>query len=169
MFGTANQDYEASYLQVDDSFHIGRLRLIANFSQEVFSKSSPYQSKIIPFKEAPPLKLTVGTPGLLDSLYFEQDMSTEEPLSPGWVEIRITHVGLNFKDLLLALGRENGTTFGNECAGVISRTGGDTLFKIGDRVCVFSPTAFSTYTRAKAEHVARVPDEVSLSHAAAVP
>lgn len=168
-FEAANKDYEASYLQVDDSFHIGRLKPIENFSQTVFNKSSPYQSKIIPFKDAPPLRLAVGTPGLLDSLYFEQDISTEEPLSPDSVEIRVTDVGLNFKDLLLALGRENGTTFGNECAGVISRTGDDSLFKVGDRVCVFSPTAFSTYIRAKAEHVARIPDNVPLSHAAAVP
>ncbi|ESZ91648.1 putative polyketide synthase [Sclerotinia borealis F-4128] len=168
-FGTTNQEYEASYLQVDGGIHIGRLRPMANLSRTVFNKSSTYQSKVLPFGEAPPLRLAVETPGLLDSLYFDQDVLAEEPLSPGWVEIRVIAVGLNFKDLLLALGRENGTTFGNECAGVIHRTGGDTPFKIGDRVCVFSPTAFSTYTRVKAEYVARVPDEVSLSHAAAVP
>lgn len=168
-FGTTNQDYEASYLQVDGVLHIGRLRPMAGLSQTLFNKWSPYQSKVLTFGGAPPLRLAVGTPGLLDSLYFDQDMLAEEPLSPGWVEIRVIAVGLNFKDLLLALGRENGTTFGNECAGVIHRTGGDTPFEIGDRVCVLSPTAFSTYTRAKAEHVARVPDEVPLSHAAAVP
>jgi NADPH:quinone reductase-like Zn-dependent oxidoreductase/SAM-dependent methyltransferase len=168
-FETANKDYETSYVQVDDNFHIERLKPMADLAQTVFKKSSPYHSKVIPFKEAPPLRLAVGTPGLLDSLYFEQDISVEEPLSPGLVEIQVTDVGLNFKDLLLALGRENGTTFGNECAGVISRIGKDTPFKVGDRVCVFSPTAFSTYVRARAEHVARVPDQVSLSHAAAVP
>lgn len=168
-FATTNQDYEVSYRQMNGVLHIGRLRPTENLSQTVFDKSSPYQSKVLPFGEAPPLRLAVGTPGLLDSLYFDQDVSAEEPLLPGWVEIRVIAVGLNFKDLLLALGRENGTTFGNECAGVIHRTGGDTPFKVGDRVCVFSPTAFSTFTRAKAEHVARVPDEVSLSHAAAVP
>lgn len=168
-FGKTKQDYEASYLQVDGQLHLGRLKPMAKLSQTVFDKSLKHQSKVLPFSEAPPLRLAVGTPGLLDSLYFDQDVSAEEPLLPGWVEIRVTAVGLNFKDLLLALGRENGTTFGNECAGVIHRTGGDTNFKLGDRVCVFSPTAFSTYTRAKAEHVAKVPDTVSLPHAAAVP
>ncbi|KAK7937187.1 uncharacterized protein PG986_014055 [Apiospora aurea] len=168
-FGTTNQDYEGSYRQVDGNLQIGRLRPNANLSQTIFSKLSPYQSKVLPFEEAPPLRLAVGTPGLLDSLYFDQDLPAEEPLSPGWVEIRVLAVGLNFKDLLLALGRENGTTFGNECAGVVHRTGGGTSFEIGDRVCIFSPTAFSTYTRVKAEHVARVPDGLSLEHAAGVP
>lgn len=78
-------------------------------------------------------------------------------------------VCLNFKDLLFALGRENGTTFGNERAGVIHRAGEMTDFRLGERVCVLSATAFSTYTRIKAMNVARVPDNVSLAHAAAVP
>ncbi|KAK7908914.1 hypothetical protein PG985_014792, partial [Apiospora marii] len=168
-FGTTNQDYETSYLQVDGNLHIGRLRPMANFSQIISSKSSPYQARSLPIREAPPLRLKIETPGLIDSLYFDHDLSAEEPLAPGWVEIRVVAVGLNFKDLLLALGRENGTTFGNECAGVVRRTGSNTPFQIGDRVCVFSSTAFSTYTRARAENIARVPDDVSLAHAAAVP
>ncbi|TGJ78460.1 hypothetical protein E0Z10_g10307, partial [Xylaria hypoxylon] len=168
-FGTTNQDYESSYLQTDDGLCIGRLTPLADISQTVFERSVPYQFKVLPFGEAPPLRLAIGTPGVLDTLYFDEDGSTGESLSPGWVEIRVVAVGLNFKDLLLALGKENGTTFGIECAGVIHRTAGNTPFNIGDRVCLMSPTAFSTFTRARAEHVARVPDQISLQHAAGVP
>ncbi|KAI3317739.1 ketoacyl-synt-domain-containing protein [Xylariaceae sp. AK1471] len=168
-FGTTNQDYESSYLQTDDGLCIGRLTPLADISQTVFERSVPYQSKVLPFGEAPPLRLAIETPGCLDTLYFDEDGSAGESLSPGWVEIRVVAVGLNFKDLLLALGRENGTTFGIECAGVIHRTASNTPFKIGDRVCLVSPTAFSTFTRARAEHVARVPDQISLEHAAGVP
>ncbi|KAI8628591.1 hypothetical protein F5Y19DRAFT_485419 [Xylariaceae sp. FL1651] len=95
----------------------------------VFEKSVPYHSKVLPFGEAPPLRLAIGTPGSLDTLYFDEDMSTGEPVSQL----------------------------------------GNTPFKIGDRVCLMSPAAFSTFTRAKAEHVAKVPDEISLQHAAGVP
>ncbi|KAH9900372.1 ketoacyl-synt-domain-containing protein [Xylariomycetidae sp. FL2044] len=168
-FASTKQDYEASYVEKDGVLHIGRLTPVPSLSQDLYNRSLPYQSKVLPFGEAPPLRLKVGTPGLLDSLYFDTDMSVQDPLPPDSVEIRVTAVGLNFKDLLLALGRENGTTFGNECAGVIHRAGSDTDFQVGDRVCVFSATAFSTYTRAKAAHVSRVPDDVSLPHAAAVP
>ena len=169
-FGTTNQHYEASYLQVNDVLHIGRLKPETDLSKTIFDKASPsHQSNLLSLREAPPLRLAVGTPGLLDSLYFYEDVSVEEPLPPGWVEIQVVAVGLNFKDLLLALGRENGTTFGNECAGVIHRVGAGTTFQIGERVCVFSPTAFSTYTRVEADKVAKVPDSISLAHAAAVP
>ncbi|RWA12367.1 hypothetical protein EKO27_g2745 [Xylaria grammica] len=168
-FGTTNQDYESSYLQTDDGLCIGRLTPLAGMSQTVFERSVPYQSKVLPFGEAPPLRLAIGTPGCLDTLYFDEDGSTGESLAPGWVEIRVVAVGLNFKDLLLALGKENGTTFGIECAGIIHRTAGNTPLKIGDRVCLMSPTAFSTFTRARAEHVAKIPDQISLQHAAGVP
>ncbi|XXG96268.1 hypothetical protein Hte_002549 [Hypoxylon texense] len=168
-FGTKDQSYESSYLQVDDGFRIGRLRPMANLSETIFDESSPYQSKLLSLSEAPALRLAIATPGLLDTLYFHEDISVEEPLPPGWVEIRVVAVGLNFKDLLLALGRENGTTFGNECAGVVHRVGAGATFQIGERVCTFSPTAFSTYTRVEADKVARVPESISLAHAAAVP
>ncbi|KAJ3572508.1 hypothetical protein NPX13_g5029 [Xylaria arbuscula] len=168
-FGSTNQDYESSYLQTEDGLCVARLTPLVELSQTVNERSVPYQSKILPFGKAPPLRLAIGTPGLLDTLYFDEDGSTREPLSPGWVEVRVIAAGLNFKDLLLALGRENGTTFGIECAGVIHRTAGNTPFKVGDRVCLVSPTAFSTFTRVRAEHVARVPDEISLPHAAGIP
>ncbi|KAK6958415.1 hypothetical protein Daesc_001215 [Daldinia eschscholtzii] len=168
-FSATSREYETSYMQVGNELHIGRIQPLKDTSQNIFDKSLPYQSKILPFGKAPPLRMAIRTPGLLDSLYFAEDTSVEEPLAPGWVEIRVGAVGLNFKDLLLALGRENGTTFGNECAGVIHRTGRNTDFKVGERVCVFSSTAFSTFTRVKAEHVARIPDGISIVHAAAVP
>ncbi|KAI1480108.1 hypothetical protein F4774DRAFT_425201 [Daldinia eschscholtzii] len=168
-FSATSREYETSYMQVGNELHIGRIQPLKDISQNIFDKSLPYQSKILPFGKAPPLRMAIRTPGLLDSLYFAEDTSVEEPLAPGWVEIRVGAVGLNFKDLLLALGRENGTTFGNECAGVVHRTGLNTNFKIGERVCVFSSTAFSTFTRVKAEHVARIPDSISTVHAAAVP
>ncbi|KAI1804894.1 hypothetical protein F4811DRAFT_570659 [Daldinia bambusicola] len=168
-FGATSRDYEMSYMQVGNELHIGRIQPLKDLSQDIFDKSLPYQSKVLPFGQAPPLRMTVRTPGLLDTLYFVEDTLVEEPLAPGWVEIRVGAVGLNFKDLLLALGRENGTTFGNECAGVVHRTGPNSDFKIGERVCTFSATAFSTFTRAKAENLARIPDNISIAHAAAVP
>ncbi|KAI1467710.1 KR domain-containing protein [Daldinia caldariorum] len=168
-FRTTSQDYEMSYMQVGNELHIGRIQPLKDLSQNIFDKSLPYQSKVLPFGQAPPLRMTVRTPGLLDTLYFVEDTLVEEPLAPGWVEIRVGAVGLNFKDLLLALGRESGTTFGNECAGVVHRTGPNTDFKIGERVCTSSATAYSTFTRVEAKCLARIPDNISIAQAAAVP
>jgi NADPH:quinone reductase-like Zn-dependent oxidoreductase len=167
-FSCMNQVYESAYYKKDGQLHIGRVVISKHISQELALRSSPLTSKTQPLRTAPPLRLAVETPGLIDSLHFQEDYAAAEPLGPQEVEIKVSHIGLNFKDLLVALGRENGKTFGNECAGIVSRTGSSN-FKPGERVCVFSPTAFSTYTRISEDSVARVPDNVSLAHAAAVP
>ncbi|CAO2654476.1 Nn.00g112090.m01.CDS01 [Neocucurbitaria sp. VM-36] len=168
-FDSVDQVYESSYLKQNGELCIGRVVVSSDMSQGLLQRSLPYQSKMQAFAESPPLRLAIETPGLLDSICFEEDSIFEQSLGPNDIEIKVSHVGLNFKDLLLALGRENGKSFGNECAGIVSRAGSSTSFKAGDRVCAFSPTAFSTYTRVPDRSVARVPDEVSLEHAAAVP
>lgn len=77
--------------------------------------------------------------------------------------------GLNFKDMLAALGRVNVASYGNECAGIIFRVGSSVSeLKVGDRVCAFHLTAFNTYVRAKEICVAKVPDGIQLSHAASI-
>lgn len=131
-------------------------------------RSSPLSSQLRSLQMSPTLRLAVETPGLLDSLYFEEDCSTREPLEPHEVEIKTSHVRLNFKDLLLALGRENGKTFDNEFAGVVYRVGALAEFSPGDRVCRFSPTAFWTYTRVADSSLAHVPLNIPVTHTAAV-
>jgi acyl transferase domain-containing protein/NADPH:quinone reductase-like Zn-dependent oxidoreductase len=166
---STSHGYEVAYRKVGGHFQISRLTVAKDTTQLMAAKAVPFQSKIQPFGAGPPLRMAIETPGLLDSLHFVEDQSVAEPLAPDEVEIKVAMVGLNFKDLLLALGRENGTTFGNECAGIISRAGAATSFTPGDRVCTFTATAFSSLTRVKAERVARIPDSITLAHAAAVP
>jgi acyl transferase domain-containing protein/NADPH:quinone reductase-like Zn-dependent oxidoreductase len=166
---STSQGYEIAYRKIDGQFYIGRLNAAKDISRVIAENATGVQSKIQPFGAGPPLRMTVETPGLLDSLHFVEDESTAEPLAPDEVEIKVAMVGLNFKDLLLALGRENGKTFGNECAGTISRAGSDTAFSPGDRVCTFTATAFSSFVRVPAHSVARVPESITLAQAAAVP
>ncbi|KAH8730005.1 hypothetical protein GQ44DRAFT_673662 [Phaeosphaeriaceae sp. PMI808] len=168
-FTSTRQEYEPSYFRRNGLLSIERIMPSIETSQELLRKVTPYQAETKAIDCAPPLRLAVETPGLLDSLYFEEDELAAQALGPLDVEVKVSHIGLNFKDLLLALGRENGKTFGNECAGIVSRVGSSTKLKPGDRVCAFSPTAFSTYTRLVEDSVARVPDQISLAHAAAVP
>jgi hypothetical protein len=113
-FSSANQEYESEYVKKNGHFHIGRILESKRMTQELARRSSPYQIKTRKWAAVPPLQMTVETPGLLYSLHFVEDTSMQEALRPTEVEIEVTHVGLNFKDLLLALGRENGRTFGNE-------------------------------------------------------
>ncbi|KAK0712602.1 hypothetical protein B0T26DRAFT_650534 [Lasiosphaeria miniovina] len=58
------------------------------------------------WRDAPSaLKLDVSAPGTLDSLQFVEDSEHENELGPQEVEIEAKPWGLNFRDVLIALGR----------------------------------------------------------------
>jgi acyl transferase domain-containing protein/NADPH:quinone reductase-like Zn-dependent oxidoreductase len=169
-FSSTDHAYESEYKQANGQFLISRLIEAKEATEEVIEKSLPVISKKMVLKDCPPLRMWVGTPGLLDTLQFVEDTDYYDGVGPDEVEIKVDLIGLNFKDLLLALGRIEGTTFGHECAGTVSRVGPNvTDLKPGERVCAFSPTAFSTYSRVPRGYVSRVPDALSLEHAVCIP
>ncbi|KAH7398510.1 hypothetical protein BKA66DRAFT_605570 [Pyrenochaeta sp. MPI-SDFR-AT-0127] len=169
-FSSISHDYEPEYRQKHGQFHVGRMIKSHEVTEKVLEKSVPFVSKKLALKDCPPLRMWVSTPGLLDTLHFIEDTEYYNDLGPNEVEVRVDVIGLNFKDLLLALGRIEGTTFGHECAGIVSRVGSSiTDMQPGDRVCAVSPTAFSTYSRVPRDLVARVPDALSLEHAVCIP
>ena len=64
-----------------------------------------------------PIKLTTASPGLLDKLEFVTDPVHDEPLTETQVEIEIKAVGLNFRDLMIAMGEHMAYSLGSEAAG----------------------------------------------------
>jgi hypothetical protein len=86
--------------------------------------------------------LAIGTPGLLQTLQW-----TSQPLSgpaPDEAHIRMTAVGLNFKDVMIAMGiivgdsvTNGSSNFGLEGTGYITKIGSNvTNVAVGDRVMV---------------------------------
>ncbi|CAG8974817.1 hypothetical protein HYALB_00000431 [Hymenoscyphus albidus] len=63
------------------------------------------------------------------------------------VEIAVKAVGVNFRDILIALGQLPEHTLGSECAGIVTRVGDAVKgqFKIGDRVVCAMKGAYRTY------------------------
>ncbi|KAF7592119.1 hypothetical protein BBP40_000667 [Aspergillus hancockii] len=117
-----------------------------------------------------PLRLTTGQSRMLDELYFTDDISGDQPLPKGFVEIQVSHAGLNFKDVLMAMGQLHGEQLGQECSGLITRVGaGVTEFRVGDRVFAVSPASLSTYTRCPAACALKIPESMSLEIAASIP
>lgn len=68
-------------------------------------------------KAGRPLKLATASPGQLDKLEWVTDPIYAEPLSETQVEIEIKAVGLNFRDLMIAMGEHMAYSLGNEAAG----------------------------------------------------
>ncbi|MFT7584177.1 MAG: NADPH:quinone reductase-like Zn-dependent oxidoreductase/NAD(P)-dependent dehydrogenase (short-subunit alcohol dehydrogenase family)/ubiquinone, partial [Cellvibrionaceae bacterium] len=113
----------------------------------------------------------IGTPGLLDTLYFEA--ATRQAPAAGEVEIEIVAAGLNFIEVLFALGMlpdPGDARFGLECAGRISRVGaGVTQFAIGDEVMAFASGCFARFATVPTKIVAHKPAGVTLAEAATIP
>jgi phthiocerol/phenolphthiocerol synthesis type-I polyketide synthase C len=100
-------------------------------------------------------------------------------LGPGEVEIDVHAAGLNFRDMMWAVGLLPeealidgfaGPTFGLECAGIVRAVGpGVEGVAVGDRVAAFAPAALSTRVVTLADAVAPIPPEIGFAAAATLP
>ena len=121
-----------------------------------------------------PVKLSTSAPGMLDKLEFVTDSIYIEPLSENLVEIEIKAVGLNFRDVMIAMGEHMAYSLGNEAAGIVTRVGSQVPDLCpGDRVvymCGFeSVGCFHTYGRVQWQNVVKIPDSLSYEIAAGLP
>jgi acyl transferase domain-containing protein/NADPH:quinone reductase-like Zn-dependent oxidoreductase/acyl carrier protein len=123
--------------------------------------------------------LTLGSrhPGGLDSLGW--GIGAVQPVGAGQIEIDVHAAGLNFRDMMWAMGLLPeealidgfaGPTFGLECAGVVRSLGsGVEGLAVGDRVMGFAPASLSTRVVTMADAVAPIPPETSFASAATIP
>ncbi|EKG12367.1 Beta-ketoacyl synthase [Macrophomina phaseolina MS6] len=117
-----------------------------------------------------PLKLTIKTPGLLDTFRWEEDEQYYAPLPEDWVEIEVKAVGLNFKDVLVAMGNLNEQKLGVDVSGVVTRVGANVKgLKPGNRVCTSSCDTFATYVRFPVQGAIPMPEGMSFEDAASLP
>ena len=125
---------------------------------------------------AVPFRLDFLPQGGLDSLHL-RSIERREP-GPGEVEIEVFAAGLNFRDVLWAMGMLpeeavekgfSGPTIGMECAGVISRVGSNVHLKTGDRVIAFASSCFSSHVTTDAASVAQISESIDFEEAATIP
>ncbi|KAI0130517.1 polyketide synthase [Xylariales sp. AK1849] len=114
------------------------------------------------------LKMAVGTTGALDTLYFHDEELND--LGDDEVEIKVHATGMNFKDVVIAMGQLPSPYIGIECAGLVSRIGTSVHgLSVGDRVCAMSEGAYSTFARCPATSAAKIPSSMSFEIAASIP
>ena len=118
-------------------------------------------------------QLAIAVPGDLSTLGF-YPCSRPTP-QPGEVEIEVKATGVNFKEVLLALGLipglgEDSLRFGLECAGTIAAIGeGVTEWQVGDAVMGFGTSCYNRFITAPAEFIAAKPDRLTWEEAATIP
>ncbi len=115
------------------------------------------------------VELVVTNPGILDNL--ELHPLTRKTPQAGEIEVQVLASGLNFRDVLNALGMYPGIApLGNECSGVIVGLGeGVTGFSIGDEVIALGSGTFKSYVTTTADQVFRKPVNLSFAEAVSVP
>ncbi|KAG8157863.1 hypothetical protein KVR01_012135 [Diaporthe batatas] len=168
----SSETCELEYVEREGALMINRVYPSDQLNREVHTKTRTLLTdrKI---EESPPLALKVPNPGLLDSLRWEADSLGARPENIGddELEIEVQAIGVNFRDLLVVLGKFNASTVGCECAGVVTRVGARsaTRFQPGDRVCAGVLGCARTLVRCHMDLAVKVPPYLSVEEAAALP
>jgi NADPH:quinone reductase-like Zn-dependent oxidoreductase/short-subunit dehydrogenase/acyl carrier protein len=123
-------------------------------------------------------KLGFSAPGLLRNLHW-QPCTLEAPLDAHEIRVEVDYTGLNFRDVMYALGMladealENGFSgpgLGLEFSGRILEVGRAVQrWSPGDRVMGFAPSSFATQLRTLETAVSAVPEGLGMDAAAALP
>lgn len=114
------------------------------------------------------LKLTIRSPGLLDTLVFQ-----DEPLpalGADEVEIDVRACGVNFRDIMICSGQLSDSSLGLECAGVVSKVGAQVShLRVGQRVTAWTYGNYRRFLNNPACMVQPIPDDMGFAEAAAIP
>jgi NADPH:quinone reductase-like Zn-dependent oxidoreductase len=171
---TPSEEIESEYMEKDGKLHINRVVEANDLNDKIHSKVAPQKAELQRLQKTPEvaLKLTISSPGLLDTLQFVDDRSVERELLVEQVEIEVKAIGVNFKDIMIAMGQLPANSLGLECSGIITRVGDEVIksqLKPGDRVCCVAEGAYKTLARTHAAAVSKIPNDMSFSLAAAIP
>ncbi|WP_420631800.1 SDR family NAD(P)-dependent oxidoreductase [Candidatus Leptofilum sp.] len=136
-------------------------RLVPHFAKETAENS------LLELPESKMYRLESKEPGTFDGLNLEP-MTRRTPARDE-VEIEIRATGLNFRDVLIALGRFE-DVIGRECSGVVVACGEDVSnVQVGDEVMAIAAESFASYVTIKSHYVVPKPRHLSFAEAATVP
>ncbi|KAL8327015.1 hypothetical protein RB597_003374 [Gaeumannomyces tritici] len=144
---------EVEFASRNGIVYIPRTESLADVDANLHRHEAQGEPKLVPLKGyGHPLKLTIKTPGLLD---------TFRPARHA--------VGFNFKDVLVALGNLPEFALGMHASGVVKRLGKASAFKPGDRVITSTRDAFATMLQFPAKGAIIISDRMSFEEAASMP
>jgi NADPH:quinone reductase-like Zn-dependent oxidoreductase len=169
--GADSRELEYEYAERNGVLMIPRLLKDKELTDFIPISADDPKPEIQPFRQpGRPLRMHVGTPGLLDSMYFIDDDRLNEELPPDWLQIEIKATGINFKDVMMALGQITVKDLGIEASGIVTALGKDiTQFQLGDRVLSYGTGLFSTDYRGPARIFHKIPNHLSFETAASIP
>ncbi|WP_239382269.1 SDR family NAD(P)-dependent oxidoreductase, partial [Frankia sp. CIT1] len=126
---------------------------------------------LIPPLDTPSWRLDVTTPGTFDTLALVPHPEADQPLARGQIRLTTRAAGVNFRDVLIALGVYPGEArIGAEGAGVVVDVGPDvTGFAPGDRVMGLLPGMLGSSAVVDHRLLVHIPAGWSFTQAATAP
>ena len=167
-----NGNTMSDYVQRADLIYTSRVRDAKTLNDQIWSRLKRPVPDMLPLvsENLRTLTLTIASPGLLNTLCFVDDTDSSLPLGPSEVLIQVKATGVNFKDIMVAMGQLPEKVLGQECSGIIHSLGSNVHdLKAGDRVCCLVGGAYKTYVRCHISAVSKIPDNYSFTRAAALP
>lgn len=150
----------------DDSISVERLSPLS-VDEQVVSETR----KVL--VEDSPFEVVTEEPGLLTNLKIRK--KSFPALGKHEVRVEVKAIGINFMNLMSALGiypgKENGfATLGIECAGVVATVGDEvTHLNVGDRVFGMAYHTMASHIHVDAALMQVIPDNLSFEEAATIP
>ncbi|MCA9008272.1 MAG: thioester reductase domain-containing protein [Planctomycetaceae bacterium] len=147
---------------------VNRMRSISDTDLQVRSHLSAGTGR-----RSVPFRLQTSKPGILTRLSLNETHRTEP--QPDEIEVRILAGGINFRDLMKAMGMYPGNPvdllwFGDDFSGVVERVGCNvTDLAPGDRVAGIAPYCFRSFVTIHRRMVFRLPEAMSFTDAATLP
>jgi NADPH:quinone reductase-like Zn-dependent oxidoreductase len=114
-------------------------------------------------------------PGLMDTIAFDDDpsaVSATSDLSPDMVEVEPRAYGVNFRDVMVAMGQLHERVMGLECSGIIKRLGTEAAkrgYAVGDKVFCLLRGPFGSCVRVEWTSIAHMPEGLNFEDAASLP
>ena len=173
-FTPASSSMDFEYALRGDSIMIPRVREDCEKTEVLALDEKTVTSELQPFcQPGCERRLEVAIPGMLDSLTFTDNLEAYEVLPDGFIEIEPRAFGLNFRDVMVAMGQLQTKVMGFECSGVVTRVGPnvptETGLVVGDRVCSLLRGHWANHTRIHWTSVAKIPQTMSFEVAASIP
>ena len=152
-----------------ESLHRSDARIALRAKQRWVPRLQPYFESDVASVDAP-IGVVLTRRGTFDGVDLLP--RARQLLRADEVRLKILAAGLNFRDVLLALGLYpgSGVPFGAECAGVVVETGAHVSgFRVGDRVFGYAPGSLATEAVVPGSWLAPMPPGMLAETAASLP
>jgi len=136
----------------------------------VRAKSNKHDDTVLIVPDSPRFRLEASKTGILNNLSFHE-LERLVP-GPGEIEIAVRASGLNFRDVLSALGKYPGNPgpIGRECSGTVSAVGdGVRHLSVGDEVLAIASGSLGNYVITNSDFAVLKPGFLDFEEAACIP